>query len=369
MASAIIIGAGIGGITTAARLAKAGYQVTVLEKASHPGGRTGILQKDGFKFDTGPTLFLMPQVFAETYAALGEKLDSHLDLVRIDPTYRVHFHDDSILDLSSNMQRMRQQLDSFEPGSFEAFLRFMSEGYRHYNLSIQHFVGRNFLSLAEYFNPANLPLLFQLKALVKHSKNTARYFHDPRLLAAFSFQNMYLGLSPYDAPATFSLLLYTELADGVWFPRGGMYRVIESLAAIAEGWGVRFQYNAPVKKIEIEAGRASGVTLFDGARLKADLIIANADLPYVYRELLPEDGTVARLTRKKYTSSSLMFYWGVEGERSSELLHHNVFLADHAYRQSFDSIFNDLTLPEEPSFYVAAPTRTEPDFAPQEPTA
>lgn len=364
MASAIVIGAGIGGITTAGKLAKEGYQVTVLEKGSRPGGRTGMIQKDGFQFDTGPTLFLMPEVFAETYQSLGEKMEAHLDLVRIDPTYRVHFHDDSILDLSSNMQHMREQLDSFEPGSFEAFLRFMSEGYQHYNLSLQRFVGRNFLSLAEYFSPANLPLLFKLKALVKHSKNTARYFHDPRLLAAFSFQNMYLGLSPYDAPATFSLLQYTELADGVWFPRGGMYRVIESLVAIAEGWGARFQYNAPVKKIEIEAGRATGVTLADGIRLKADLIIANADLPYVYRELLPEDGTAGRLSRKKYTSSSLMFYWGVEGERSSELLHHNIFLADHAYRQSFDSIFKDHTLPEEPSFYVAAPTRTEPDFAP-----
>jgi phytoene desaturase len=299
MTSAIIIGAGIGGIATAARLARKGYQVTVLEKQSRPGGRTSEIVKDGFRFDAGPTLFLMPDVFAETYAALEEKMEDHLELKRIDPTYRIHFHDDSILDLTSNLESMRAQLDAMEPGSFEAFLRFMGEGYRHYRLSLKHFVGRNFTSLAEYFSPSNLPLLFQLKALQKHAANTASYFRDPRLQAAFTFQNMYLGLSPYDAPATYSLLQYTELADGVWFPKGGMYRVIESLVEIAEGLGVRFLYNSSVSQILIEGDRASGITLPDGSNMRADLVIANADLPYVYSKLLPEDGTAARLKNKK----------------------------------------------------------------------
>jgi phytoene desaturase len=364
MSSAIVIGAGMGGIAAAARLARAGYRVTVFEKGARPGGRVAAIQKDGFRFDTGPTLFLMPQVFAETFAALGERMQDHLDLVRLDPTYRAHFEDETTLDLSANMGRMREQLDAIEPGSFEAFLRFMAEGYRHYDLSLKHFVGRNFGSLAEYFSPANLPLLFQLKALVKHHANTASYFGDSRLQAAFSFQNMYLGLSPYDAPATFSLLQYTELAEGVWFPRGGMYQVVESLAALAEGAGVRFYYNTPVARIDVEALQAVGVTLADGKHARADIVVANADLPYVYSDLLPDDGSAKRLSRKKYTSSALMFYWGVRGERSEALLHHNVFLADRHYKRSFDRIFNDLTLPDEPSFYVCAPARTDPTFAP-----
>jgi phytoene desaturase len=306
----------------------------------------------------------MPEVFSETYAALGERMEDHLDLVRLDPTYRVHFNDDSTLDLTHILPDMRAQLEAFEPGAFEAFLRFMSEGYQHYNLSLKYFVGRNFNSMAEYFSLGNLPLLFQLKALVKHATNTARYFRDPRLQAAFSFQNMYLGLSPYDAPATFSLLQYTELADGVWFPRGGIYRVIESLATIAKSLGVRFLYNSPVMKINVQGSLAEGVTLADGKHLKADIVIANADLPYVYAQLLPDDGTAPRLAHKKYTASALMFYWGVKGERSPSLLHHNVFLADHRYRQSFDRIFRDFTLPDEPSFYINATTRTEPGFAP-----
>jgi phytoene desaturase len=360
----IVIGAGIGGLAVAARLAKAGHHVTVLERTASPGGRVARIERDGYRFDTGPTLFLMPEVFAETYAALGERMEDHLELTRLDPTYRAHFHDQSSLDLSADLPRMRAQLDAMEAGAFGNFLRFMAEGYKHYNLSLEKFVGRNFHFLLEYFHPANIPLLFQMKALVKHASNTASYFKDPRLQAAFSFQNMYLGLSPYDAPATFSLLQYTELADGVWFPKGGLFRVIESLAAIAAGLGVRFEYGTPVARIDIAGERATGVTLDDGTRVKADLVVANADLPYVYQHLLPDDGSAAKLARKKYTSSALMFYWGVSGERAPQLLHHNVFLADHEYKQSFDRIFKELTLPGSPSFYVNAPTRSDPCFAP-----
>ncbi len=363
MTSALVIGAGIGGLATAGRLARAGYSVTVLEKSSAPGGRTNRVELEGFRFDTGPTLFLMPDVFEQTYAALGERMEDHLEVLRLDPTYRVHFHDRSTLELSGDLVRMRQQLETMEPGSFQAYLRFLSEGYRHYYVSLDRFVGRNFRSIFEYLSPANLPLIVQLKALQKHYSNTSSYFKNPKLLAAFSFQNMYLGVSPYDALATYSLLQFTELAEGVWFPRGGMYRIIESLAAIAEGLGVRFRYHAPVASINVEGNRATGVTLTDGERVSADIIVANADLPYVYDELLPDDGSAARLKKMKYTSSALMFYWGVRGE-VPQLNPHNVFLADNEYRQSFDRIFRDLTLPDSPSFYVHVPAKIDPTFAP-----
>lgn len=364
MNTVIVIGAGIGGIVTAARLARSGYKVELLEKNSRPGGRIDVIEENGFRFDTGPTLFLMPGIFAETYAAIGERIEDHLDLLRIDPTYRVHFHDKTSLDITSDLNSIWKQLDAMEPGAFEAFLRFMSEGYRHYHVSLKYFVGRNFTSWIQYLSPTNIPLIFRVKALRKHYNNTSLYFRDPRLRAAFSFQNMYLGVSPYDAMATYSLLQYSEVVDGVWFPRGGMYKLIDNLVRIAEGLGVQFHYETPVVKIDVEGSRVSGVTLADGGHLKADIVVANADLPYVYSELLPDDGTYARLLRKRYSSSALMFYWGVKGERSPLLLHHNVFLADHKYRESFSCIFHDLTLPDEPSFYICAPTRTDSSFAP-----
>jgi phytoene desaturase len=365
MKSAIVIGAGIGGLATAGRLAREGYRVDIFEKSAHPGGRVSVIEKNGFRFDTGPTLFLMPAMFSETYQALGEKMGDHLDLVRIDPTYRVHFQDGTSLDLTADLVQMREQLDSMEPGAFAAYLEFLAEGARHYHLSLKHFVGRNFDSIWDYFSLSNLPLLFSLKALIKHHANTSRYFDDPRLRAAFSFQNMYLGLSPFDAPATYSLLQYTELAEGIWFPRGGMFEIISSLVNIVKGLGVQIHTNAPVARIDIDQKAASGLTLKSGEQIKADVVIANADLPYVYAELLPDNGTATKLLKKKYTSSALMFYWGIKGERSKELLHHNVFLADQQYKASFDNIFQDLTLPSEPSFYINAPTRTDGSFAPE----
>lgn len=362
-ATAIVIGAGIGGIATAARLARNGYDVTVIEKNGQPGGRTGQLLEDGHRFDIGPTLFLMPEVFAETYSALGERMEDHLDLRRIDPTYRIRFSDGIELTLTADIHEMQEQLESIEPGSFNGYLRYMEEGNRHYQMSLRHFVGRNFYSLFDYFSPRNLPLLFKLKALVKHYDNVGKYFDDPHLKAAFTFQNMYLGLSPYDAPATFSLLQYTELADGVWFPMGGMYRVIESLVAIAEKWGVRFLYDAPARQIETDGKRATAVHLQDGRRLSADLIVANADLPYVYEHLLGDAQATKRLERKKYTCSAITFYWGVD-RVYPQLGHHNVFLSE-AYRASFERIFRDYTLPDDPSFYVHAPARVDPAAAPE----
>lgn len=365
MTSAIIIGAGIGGIALAARLARRGMRVTVFEKNHTPGGRTARLRRNGFTFDMGPSLFLMPEVFRRTFAELGERMEDHLDLIRLDPTYRVHFHDGRSLDLTGDLLRMREQLEAIEPGSFEPFMRFMREGFKHYTLSLQHFVTRNFYSLADYLAPANLPLLFELKALQRHYAHIGRYFKSTQLRAAFSFQNVYLGTSPYDALATYTLLQYAELGEGVWFPRGGMYRVIESLMDIARRHGATFVFDAPVACINTDeaARRAIGVTLQDGSEFEADVIVANADLPYVYSRLLPPGDKAARLQRMRYTSSAFMFYWGVRGSLPL-LMHHNVFLADHAYRQSFDRIFRDFSLPDDPSFYVCVPSRTDPTFAP-----
>ena len=360
--TAIVIGAGIGGIAAAARLARNGFRVTVVEKNDQPGGRCNQIIRDGHRFDIGPTLFLMPEVFAETYTALGERMEDYLDLRRIDPTYTILFSDGLSLQLTADLHKMQSQLDAIEKDAFDGFLRYIAEGNKHYRVSLEKFVGRNFYNIFQYFSPANLPLLFQLKALKKHYQNIGSYFTDLRLKAAFTFQNMYLGLSPYDAPATYSLLQYTELAGGVWYPMGGMYRVIETLTQIAEKLGVQFIYNAPVKRLRIEGNRVTGVEVEDGRLLNADLFVGNADLPYIYKDLLPDVTKADKLENKKYTCSTIMFYWGMD-KVYPEIGHHNVFLAGD-YKASFDSIFKDHTLPNEPSFYVHAPARTDPAAAP-----
>lgn len=364
MAEAVVIGAGLGGLAAAARLAGAGFRVTVFEKNTVPGGRCGRLEAGPYRFDTGATLYLMPYVFEELFNALDTRVADHLALERVVPTYRIRFQDGSQLDLTPDLVQLREQLEAIEDGAFAAALRFMATGALYHTVSLERFVGRNFRRWNEYFGLPNLPLLIRAGALQSHLKLVRRHFRDPRLQAAFSFQSMYLGLSPLEAMATYALLQYTELCEGVWFPRGGVYEVIRALCNVAEGLGVTIEVGAAVSSISVAGSRADGCVLEDGRKVRADVIVANADLPYAYTRLLPWSRDAARLGRKRYTSSALIFCWGLTGGRSPALLHHNVFVADQQYRASFDRIFRDHTLPDEPSFYVCAPSRTDPSMAP-----
>ena len=361
-ASVVVIGAGIGGIAIAAHLARRGMHVTVIEKNDRPGGRCDRFTRDGHQFDSGPTLFVMPLLYEAEFAALGASAREFLGLQRVDPTYHLVFDDGSQLALTSDMKSLREQLESIEPGSFHGFLRYFEEGHRHYQLAMERLVGRDFRTASQFFNLANLPLLFRLKPLVPHYRNMSAYFDEPRLKSAFTFQDVYMGLSPFEAPATFSMMPYTELAHGVWYPQGGMYRVVKALMEIARQSGVEFAFDEEVERIDVNEAHARGVVLAGGHRITADAIVANADLPYVYQHLLPEDGLAEQLARKRYSCSVVSFFWGVD-KRYETLSPHTLFLADD-YRENFQSIIRDLALPENPSLYVHAPARLDPTMAP-----
>ena len=360
--SVIVIGAGIGGISAATHLARRGLNVTVLEKNSRAGGRCQRFSRDGHHFDTGPTLLVMPLLYESEFAALGTSLRERLYLRRVDPTYHLVFDDGSKLALTSDMSSLEQQLEAFEPGSFHGLLRYLEEGHRHYHLGIEKLVNRDFRKVSEFFRLDHLPLLYRLKPLVNHYCNMSAYFDDSRLKAAFTFQDVYMGLSPFEAPATFSMMPYTELAHGVWYPRGGMYSIVEALTEMAQRAGVAFEFNAPVAQIDVNGSRARGVVLSDGRYLAADAVLANADVPYVYKSLLPQNGEAERLERKRFSCSVISFFWGVDKPYET-LPPHTLFLADD-YRENFDSIIRDLSLPSNPCLYVHAPARLDPAMAP-----
>lgn len=359
---AVVVGAGIAGLGAAAHLARRGFHVTVLEKNPRPGGRCDHFTQQGHRFDTGPTLLIMPRVYESEFDALDASFCDELDLQRVDPSYHLVFDDGSRLALTSNMASLRAQLEAMEPGSFDGFLRYRNEGERHYDIAMQRLVDRDFRRASEFFSVGNLPLLAQVKALVPHYANMSRYFENPRLKAAFTFQDVYMGLSPFEAPATFSMMSYTELAHGCWYPRGGMYSVVRALVRIARRVGVDLVCSAPVRRIDIRDGRARGVILQDGRRLQADVVIANADLPYVYNELLPRDSMAESLEHKRYSCSVISFFWGVRRQYPS-LAPHTLFLADD-YRENFDSIIRDLSIPRNPSLYVHAPRQLDAAAAP-----
>lgn len=360
--SVIVIGAGIGGLATAVHLAKQGVQVTVYEKNSRPGGRCDQLVRDGHRFDVGPTLLVMPLVYEAEFAAIGANLHERLDLQRVDPTYHLVYDDASRLTLTSDMKRMYAQLEAIEPGSFQGFLNYFAEGHRHYHKAMEHLVNRDFRRARKFFNAKNLPLLHQVKPLAKHYRHMGQYFDSPRLKAAFTFQDVYMGLSPFEAPATFSMMPYTELAHGVWYPKGGMYRIVEALMALAYEAGANFEFNASVEQIKVQDGQAQGVILANGRFHQADAVVANADLPYVYQKLLPQNRLAKQIAGKRFSCSVISFFWGVD-KPYDQLPPHTLFLADD-YRENFASIIDDLTIPENPSLYVHAPTRLDNSMAP-----
>jgi phytoene desaturase len=360
--SVIVIGAGIGGITAATHLARGGLHVTVLEKNSRPGGRCDRFSCEGHHFDTGPTLFVMPLLYEAEFRALGTCMNERLDLQRVDPTYHLVFDNGSQLSLTSDMKSMQEQLESIQPGSFQGLLRYLQEGDRHYRLVLEKLVNRDFRRASDFFSVQNLALIYRLKPLINHYRNMSAYFDEPRLKSAFTFQDIYMGLSPFEAPATFSMMPYTELAHGVWYPKGGMYSIVETLMDLACQAGVEFSFNTTVEQIDTNANLARGVGLADGSRLEADVVLANADLPYVYQHLLPQDGMAKALARKRFSCSVISFFWGVD-KTYPDLGPHTLFLADD-YRENFERIERDLSLPANPSLYLHAPARLDPSMAP-----
>lgn len=361
--SVAVIGAGIGGLSAAARLAARGFAVDVYEQAATPGGRCGRYEAGGYRFDLGPTLLLMPEVFEETFAACGRRLADYLDLVRCDPNYRIHFRDGSAVTFTTELTQMAQELEGIEPGSFARYLEFLALGQVQYRTSLERFVGRNFDHLGQFLTPANLREVLRVRAHRFMYPEVSRRFRDPRLRAALSFQTMYLGISPFEAPAVYGLLPFAELAIGIWYPRGGMYRIALALERLCTELGVRIHYRSAVRRIAVENGRARGVVLDGGGPIAADVVCCNADLPWAYRHLLDPAATrLPRADRLRYTSSAYMMYLGMN-RRIPQLEHHNVFFG-RDYRAAFDDIFKRFRVPDDPSFYVNVSARTDPSQAP-----
>ncbi len=361
--SAIIIGAGIGGITTSVYLAKAGYSVDVFEKNSAPGGRCGQLIREGHRFDLGATMLLMPGIYHEVFGELGIKLDEGTDIFPLKNLYTIHFDDGSKIEFTTDRDRMKQQVEKIEAGSFERSEKYIAEGYKIFRLGMDKLIGRNFYNLFQLVNFRNIGLLMKLKVFTSNWRYAKKFFHHRHLLMSYTFQNIYVGQSPFDSPALFSMVPAAELTEGSYFVKGGMFGIIHKLISAAEASGVRFHFNSPASEIKIKNKKAEGILLEDGSFIRADTVIANADLPYVYRQLLPDKRKSRHLDRLKYSCSAVCLHWGLD-KVYPQLDHHNVFLSD-GFEDGLDRIFKDKTMGDRPSFYVHSPVRTDPDAAPE----
>jgi phytoene desaturase len=357
----------MGGLAAAIRLAVMGFEVEVFEKNDQPGGRMGRLEAGGFTFDTGPSLLLMTDTYRNLFRFAGRDLDDYVTLMPLDSNYRVTFGDGDSMTLRRTLPELINELERIEPGVTPNFYRFLEDACHKYRLGRSEFVERDFDKAGDFFGLRNLRLLAKTKAVNNYYRSVSRFFKSEKLRQAFSLQTMYLGLSPFRAPAVYSLLPYTELAeDGLWFPEGGMYALVEAMEKLAKELGVQFHLHSPVEEVLVTKGRARGVKV-NGEDLAADAVLVGADLPYAYRKLLPtlanEDFKRRRKREKlEYTASAFMLYLGIDRELDG-MLHHNFYLSSQ-YKENFEAIFRDRRLPDDPSFYAVVPSRTERRMAP-----
>jgi phytoene desaturase len=360
---AVIIGAGVGGLTTAVFLARAGYQVKIFEKNPNPGGRCGKLMRDGHRFDLGATLLLMPSIYREVFNALDINMDTELETQSLDPVYKLFFSDGSVFPFHRNEEKMKENLMAIEPECYPLYQRYIREGYDFFKQAMTGLLNRNFYHVFQFIKPANVALLIRLKTWIIHTNYVKRFFKDHRLQKAFSFQNIYVGQNPYRQPAFFSMLPGAEVHEGALFPKGGMHRIVERLISEARKLGVEIILNEPVEKIIIRKNRATGILLENNREVMADIVIANADLPYIYNQLLPPGLMQQRLKRMEYSCSALVFHWGLK-KVYPQLDQHSIFLED-PYKEGMDMIFRDKNISDKPSFYVHSPVRSDKTAAPE----
>ena len=356
----VVVGAGLAGLSAALRLAGAGRKVTVVEREGVPGGRNGLLQKDGYSFDTGPSVLTMPSLIQDAFSCVGEDMKDWLELSPLKPLYRAFYHDGSQIDVHANTAEMEEEIrrtvSAEEALGYRRYVDFVTKLYKY---EMNDFIDRNIDSPFNLLTP-NLARVIALGGFRRLSPKVNQFLKDPRLPKVYSFQAMYAGVSPQQALAIYAVIAYMDSVNGVFFPKGGMHAVPRALAAAAEKHGVTFKYNSTVTRLEVENGRAKAVITDKGERIECDVVVMNPDLPVVWRDLLGK--TPLNIKRLKYSPSCATLLVG-SSKKYDHVAHHNIH-----FGKSWDGVFDELikkkTLMSDPSVLVTIPTKDDAALAP-----
>lgn len=363
----IIIGSGIGGLASACLLAKKGYEVQVLEKNEMLGGRLSIFEEKGYRFDMGPSWYLMPDVFEHFYDLLGEKVDDHLHLVKLSPSYRIFFKDtDKVVDCYSDLKRDLPTVEALEKGASEKLKKYLALSEYQYNIALQNFMYKNYDSWLDFINWRTVIQGTKLSVFQPMHKYVSKFFHSEWMQKIMQYHLVFLGSSPYNTPALYNIMSHIDFNMGVFYPEKGIYEIINSLKNIGEKYGVQYKINAPVKEIVVKDKRAVGVTLASGAFEAADIVISNADIHHTETRLLAPQWRSFKANyweKKVLAPSGFILYLGIDG-KIDNLVHHNLIFSKD-WRENFDQIFARPQLPTDPSFYVCAPSKTDSTVAPE----
>jgi phytoene desaturase len=357
----IIIGAGLGGLSAAIRLATKGFAVTILEKNETVGGKINFVEAGGYKFDTGASLLTMRRVLEELFIYAGKRVENYLEILALEPICRYFWTDGARFDASQNLPKTEAEIERMETrGEVENFRKFLADAKRKYEVSEKTFLAHSLNDLPSLLRPKYLRDLLAISSMRTLDAHVGSYFRSPKLRQLFNRFATYNGSSPFQIPATFALIPYVEFGLGAWYVKGGMYEIPKALAKLAGELNVEIKTNCEVEKILVRNKKAVGVRLENGDELKSDYVIANSDAVETYRNLL--DAKNKRIENLEPSCSGFVLLLGTK-KRFPALAHHNIFFSDD-YRAEFDAIFKDLRPARNPTVYVCAATRTDETQAP-----
>ncbi|GAB4395462.1 MAG: phytoene desaturase family protein [Microscillaceae bacterium] len=362
---AIVIGAGFAGIAAATSLAQTGFEVTVLEKNERPGGRARQYEAEGFIFDMGPSWYWMPDVFEAYFNRFGKKTADFYELIRLDPSYTVVFGENDFMDIPAQRLELHALFESLEEGSSVKLEEFMLQAAYKYEVGIRDLVYKPSRSLLEFADTRLLGALFKMDVFTSIHTHIRRYFRHPKIIQLMEFPILFLGALPQNTPALYSLMNYADIQLGTWYPKGGMHKIVEGMVRLAESLGVQFVYNAEVQDVSIVHKNVREVHTSTQS-YAAEVFVAGADYHHIEQEVLPK---AHRQYNDRYwesrtmAPSSLIFYLGLN-KRLQNLRHHNLFF-DTDFGLHAREIYSSPRWPENPLFYVSAPSVTDPTVAPE----
>ena len=361
----IVIGSGFAGLSAASHLAKEGFDVTILEKNETLGGRARKFEAEGFVFDMGPSWYWMPDVFENYFAYFGKKPSDYYKLTRLDPSYTIFFGKDEVMEIPARMEQLYEMFDQYEPGSSKNLKKFLSEAQYKYQVGMNEFVHKPSHSILEFADFRVLKSLFRLQMLTSMSTHVKDLFKNEKLIQLLEFPVLFLGATPENTPAMYSLMNYADMSLGTWYPMGGMHKIIEGMVSLAQELGVKIIPNQEVKHIVTPNGHANKVLTQDN-EYHADVIIAGADYHHVDQDLLEEkkrNYTPAYWDKRTMAPSSLLFYLGIN-KKLDKIHHHNLFF-DEDFKQHAIDIYDKPKWPNKPLFYACCPSKTDPSVAPE----